>query len=361
MNGANEGTLVFREVGGYAVSGLDVNSENEAYLTVPETWNIAGTANIEFRDKDDPANSMTMVNAIDFSDGPPVITLQGNNPVTHECGAVYTDAGATALDACDEDLTGSIISGGDLVDVQTPGAYVITYNVSDSASNAATEVTRTVNVTDTSAPVITLAGIDPVTVECGSAYVDAGATALDNCDGDLSASIVVGGNTVNTGMSGTYVITYNVSDSSMNAADEVTRTVHVTDTTPPVLTLLGSNPVTLECGSSYADAGATAQDDCDGDLTGSIVVGGDTVDTGAAGTYIITYNVSDGAANTAVPITRTVNVVDTTPPVLTRIGLQTITVQCGGTFTDPGFTANDVCEGNLTSSIVVGGDTVNTS
>ena len=35
---------------------------------------------------------------------------------------------------------------------------MLTYNVSDDAGNAATEVTRTVNVTDTTAPVITLVG-----------------------------------------------------------------------------------------------------------------------------------------------------------------------------------------------------------
>ena len=29
-----------------------------------------------------------------------------------------------------------------------PGQYIITYNVSDAAGNAATEVTRTVNVND---------------------------------------------------------------------------------------------------------------------------------------------------------------------------------------------------------------------
>ena len=41
----------------------------------------------------------------------------------------------------------------------------MTYNVSDDAGNAATEVTRTVNVTDTTAPVITLVGDAQITVE----------------------------------------------------------------------------------------------------------------------------------------------------------------------------------------------------
>ena len=38
--------------------------------------------------------------------------------------------------------------------------------------NAATEVTRTVNVNDTTAPVITLVGDAEITVEVGTTYTD---------------------------------------------------------------------------------------------------------------------------------------------------------------------------------------------
>ena len=62
----------------------------------------------------------------------------------------------------------------------------------------------------------------------------------------------------------------------------------------PVITLTGSN-VTVNVGDTYTDAGATASDDEEGDITANIVVGGDTVDTATAGTYTITYDVSDGA------------------------------------------------------------------
>ena len=59
----------------------------------------------------------------------------------------------------------------------------------------------------------------------------------------------------------------------------------------------------------YADEGATATDDIDGDITDSLIVGGDVVDVNTAGAYIITYNVSDEAGNSAVEVSRTVNVV----------------------------------------------------
>src|SRR5690606_30098366 len=56
--------------------------------------------------------------------------------------------------------------------------------------------------------------------------------------------------------------------------------------------------------------GFTATDNVDGDLTGSVVVGGDTVDTGTLGDYTITYDVSDAAGNAAVQQTRLVHVVE---------------------------------------------------
>ncbi|MDD2490081.1 MAG: DUF5011 domain-containing protein, partial [Bacilli bacterium] len=44
------------------------------------------------------------------------------------------------------------------------------------------------------------------------------------------------------------------------------------DLLPPVITLLGDNPVTINQGDEYVDAGATANDNKDGDLTFSIEV-----------------------------------------------------------------------------------------
>ena len=63
-------------------------------------------------------------------------------------------------------------------------------------------------------------------------------------------------------------------DASGNAATQVTRTINVVsapDNTPPIITLLGSNPITIEVGSAYYDAGATAYDDVDSNITSSIV------------------------------------------------------------------------------------------
>ncbi len=166
---------------------------------------------------------------------------------------------------------------------------------------------------DITPPVITLLGDNPLNLTEGDSYTDPGATASDDTDGDISGDIVVGGDQVDANMAGEYVVTYNVTDAAGNAATEVTRTVNVAeavDDTPPVITLLGDNPLNLTVGDSYADPGATATDDTDGDLSGDIVVGGDPVDPNAAGTYVVTYNVSDVADNAATEVMRTVVVSD---------------------------------------------------
>ncbi len=280
----------------------------------------------------------------------PVISLTGNATVTVEAGTTYSDAGATATDDIDGDITGDIVTVNP-VDTSIPGVYTVTYNVSDAAGNAATEVTREVIVSDTTIPVITLNGSDIVLVEAGTTYTDAGATAFDSFDGDITADIVVV-NDVETNALGIYNVTYNVSDAAGNGADEITREVTVEDTTPPVITLEGAATVTVEVGATYSDEGATASDSFDADLTGDIVVV-NNVETNAPGVYTVTYNVSDGSGNAATEVTREVTVSDTTVPVITLSGSATVTIEAGTTYTDAGATASDSFDGDITSDIVV--------
>ncbi|MES9944512.1 MAG: immunoglobulin-like domain-containing protein [Candidatus Thiodiazotropha sp.] len=171
----------------------------------------------------------------------PEITLLGANPIqiVISSGATFTDPGATATDDVDGDISANIVVGGDTVDASSPGTYVLTYDVSDAAGNAATQVTRTVVVTDdvadevpdTTPPEITLLGANPfeIDISSGGTFTDPGATASDDVDGDISASIVIGGATVDPSTPGTYLVTYDVSDAAGNAASQVVRTVVVVD------------------------------------------------------------------------------------------------------------------------------------
>ena len=155
----------------------------------------------------------------------PVITLNGASTVTLELGQVYNEQGATATDNVDGNLTSNISISGS-VNVNVAGTYIVTYSVSDAAGNNVSE-TRTVIVNpDTTAPVITLNGSSTVNLTVGDNYTEQGATATDNFDGNLTSSIVITG-TVNTNVVGVYTVNYNVSDSSGNAANQVSRIVNV--------------------------------------------------------------------------------------------------------------------------------------
>ena len=182
---------------------------------------------------------------------------------------------------------------------------------------------------DSTPPVIILLGNTIETVEVGTAYVDAGATAFDVGDGDVTGSIVTTGLPIDTSTVGTFQVTYNVTDGADNPAVEVTRTVTVQDTTPPVIMLQGSNPQQLVIGTSYTELGATATDLVPGDLTGVLVIDSSAVIVNAAGFYPVTYDVQDSSGNTAVQVTRTVTVVEASSG---PVNITNVTVGSGKTY-----------------------------
>ena len=132
--------------------------------------------------------------------------------------------------------------------------------------------------------------------------------------------------TVGSSQAGTYNLDIsddnNIIDSSSNPLSSTTPTgddqsyvvTATADTTPPALTLVGSPTVSISVGSTYADSGATCIDDTDGDITSQIVTSG-SVDTGTAGTYILTFSCTDTASNSATQVSRTVFVVSSAPTV----------------------------------------------
>gem|GEM_PF-3054319 len=82
-------------------------------------------------------------------------------------------------------------------------------------------------VVDTEKPTITLIGDAVIQLIVGDTYIDEGASATDNIDGNLTGEIVVTNAVIDTDIIGTHLITYNVSDTAGNAADEMERTVTV--------------------------------------------------------------------------------------------------------------------------------------
>ena len=176
-------------------------------------------------------------------------------------------------------------------------------------------------------PTITLLGANPFSLTVNTPFIDPGATATDTEDGDLTSHIIVTG-TVDASTTGSYILTYSITDSGGLSAS-TTRTVVVNPVictsncgggepanTPPTITLIGANPLNLIVGDIFIDPGATATDLEDGDATTTshIIVTG-SVDASTTGSYILTYSVTDSGGLSA-STTRTVVVsATTTPPI----------------------------------------------
>ena len=78
------------------------------------------------------------------------------------------------------------------------------------------------------------------------------------------------------------------------------------DTTAPVITLTTPLTVNLNIGDTFIEPGFTAIDDVSGNITSSIVKGGTFMNTLTAGTFTVTYNVTDAAGNSAAEVIRRV-------------------------------------------------------
>ncbi|HST54146.1 MAG TPA: DUF5011 domain-containing protein, partial [Pyrinomonadaceae bacterium] len=169
--------------------------------------------------------------------------------------------------------------------------------------------TQTVTVVDNTPPTITAppaitVNADPAT--CATNVSLDTPTTNDNCS---VASVT--NNAPSSFHSGTTTVTWTVTDAAGNTAT-ATQLVTVNDVTPPIITVLGANPLTVECHTTFNDPGATAADACDGSVA---VSAANNVNVNTPGSYSVTYTAHDAAGNTATA-TRSVIVVDTTPPVI---------------------------------------------
>ncbi|MBI2410346.1 MAG: DUF5011 domain-containing protein [Candidatus Kerfeldbacteria bacterium] len=117
------------------------------------------------------------------------------------------------------------------------------------------------------------------------------------------------------------------------------------DTSAPVVTVIGSNAMDIECRVTYTDLGATATDDVDGDLTNTISTT-NPVDVNTTGAYTVNYAVVD-FANNAHSATRTVNVLDTLAPSMVMNGASSVEIAQGETYVDSGVTATDGCDSTV--------------
>ena len=332
---------------GWAVAGITNGTVNHT-LTRKSTvcgpnnnWASSAGTNAEdsewiVGDSDSGWDTIGSYTGCVFDTTAPVITLVGANPQELTVGDAYAELGATATDDTDDDtaLTATIVIDASAVDTATAGSYSVTYDVSDAAGNAATQVTRTVTVEAAPAPLLITTSVcaTATSVRLTGPWWGwdpaGGPIASDNGDGtwtftldpaptaDMEYLLVVDGvqenliaNMANGGDCAPITDFFGYANRLWETtAGDITNNYGQCGAScvVPVITMTGSDS-TITVGDVYTDAGATASDDEEGDITANIIVVG-AVDTTTAGTYTVTYNVSDGALNAATQVTRTVNV-----------------------------------------------------
>lgn len=245
--------------------------------------------------------------------------------------------------------------------------YHMIYFVEDTSGNIGTATryirVRPNDVVDTIKPVIWISDT-LIYIYQGTTYIDEGVSAWDVVDKDLTSRIITSG-TVETSIPGPYVLTYTVTDASGNTAER-TRTVVVqpleqVDTVKPQITLIGEDTLVIPGGvsvteyfASYVDSGYRAWDNHDLDITEKVIV---SAPQSLNGTYwFISYDVTDSAGNHA-PTQRRyfdTGLPPATPPwIELAFADSTFQITVGGAWTEPGYEAFDLLDGNIKDRVIV--------
>lgn len=239
------------------------------------------------------------------------------------------------------------------------GSHTVTLTVYDEAGNSSSD-TAVVTVEDNLPPVVITKNITIDLDADGNASIvpsDIDNGSSDNCgidhlelDKSSFTCADLGDNTVT-------LTVYDVNGNSNSA----TAIVTVRDVTPPVITVTGDEEVFLKIMvDCYNEEGAIWTDACDG--TGQAIVGGDPVPTNCPlqiedeGDYIVTYNYTDTSGNPAEQKTRIVHVIRNYPPEITLNGDNPMTLSCKEPYNEPGYSASDQEDGDLTDEVIVTGE-----
>ncbi len=177
------------------------------------------------------------------------------------------------------------------------GIAVLSYLCTDSDGNTA-RIVLNVAVSGSASPVLSLIGQTLVEVAQDTTYTDAGATCIDDVDGDISGRITDNADTaVDTSRTGAYTVFYSCYDSHGNA-DTGVRIVIVEPAgadLAPELSVPGD--VTITVGDSFTPPAATCTDAEDGDISHTIGVNDSAVDTSTPARYTVFYTCTDSADN----------------------------------------------------------------
>ena len=174
---------------------------------------------------------------------------------------------------------------------------------------------------------------------CGTLFWKKGITPKD-------AVLTVQGD-VQEDTKGKYVLTYEATYKSLQASE--IRTVRVVDTESPVITLVDESDETILPGMIYEEEGFAAIDNYDGDITDRVVR------TEKLG--MVTYSVFDSSGNPAY-VEREIPCYDPLPPEIHLEQGDHITIPAGTIYEEPGFSATDNADGDVTDKVIIEGEEI---
>ncbi|MBC2391631.1 immunoglobulin-like domain-containing protein [Listeria booriae] len=338
------------------MAGVSANDTEDGNVTdkVTVTANdvdtsAVGTYHVTYSvtDSDGNTTTKTITVTVTSNDAPVIVA---SDQTIKKGKAFDVMAGVSASDLEDGDVTGGITVTANDVDTNTVGTYHVTYSVTDSDGNTTTK-TITVTITSNDAPTFTTSDVYLKVGDKFNPY--AGITASDTEDGDLTDRIDIESSDVDMTQPGTYAVEYSVTDSDNNTT-KITRHVYVRTNDKPVI---HASDQTFKAGASFDPlAGMSASDTEDGDITANVTVTANDVDANQAGTYHVTYSVTDSDDNTTTK-TVTITVLTNEKPVITAADI----TQKAHRSVDPmaGVTASDLEDGDLTANIKIIANDIN--
>ncbi|MBC1650160.1 DUF5011 domain-containing protein [Listeria booriae] len=341
----------FNPMAGVSASDTeDGNVTDKVTVTANDVdTSVVGTYHVTYSvtDSDGNTTTKTITVTVTSNDAPVIVA---SDQTIKKGRAFDVMAGVSASDLEDGDVTGGITVTANDVDTNTVGTYHVTYSVTDSDGNTTTK-TITVTITSNDAPTFTTSDVYLKVGDTFNPY--AGITANDTEDGDLTDRIDIDSSNVDMTQPGTYAVEYSVTDSDNNTT-KITRHVYVRTNDKPVI---HASDQTFKAGASFDPfAGMSASDTEDGDITANVTITANDVDASKAGTYHVTYSVTDSDGNETEK-TITVTILSNDAPVIHG---QDVTFKAGKAF-DPmaGVTASDTEDGDITSAIEMTANDVN--
>lgn len=193
-----------------------------------------------------------------------------------------------------------------------------------------------------------LNGEEAVVLEYGQNYQEQGAEARFHGTRFFRegwpVAVQMGEEKVDDSVLGDYTLTYQARKLLWSA--KVQRTVTIQDTTPPEINLISREGAYTLPGGEYEEEGYTATDNHDGDLTAQVVC--------SEKDGVVTYSVTDSSGNRS-KVKRSIVYKDPDAPLLTLLGDSTVTLTAGDDYTEPGWTASDNVDGDLSDLVKVSG------